>query len=117
MEPIYIILGALIGLGLISWLVGTISSAVYKRNEVKKLEIAQKKLFLEYKQEVNESLNTLLNEKSKGFPWLASAIADYYENYDNIFAKYLETKKRPAVVQAERIKEIAKEKKLFKGHE
>ncbi|MGD0583759.1 MAG: restriction endonuclease [Bacteroidales bacterium] len=74
----------------------------------------EKVLFAQYKQEVKESLDTLQKEKTQGFPWLATAIADYYENYDKIFAKYLESKKRPAFVQAEKIKEIAKEKKLFK---
>ena len=82
--------------------------------EQQKIQFEQRELFIKYKQEVKESLDTLLKEKSQGFPWLANAIADYYENYDKIFAKYLETKTRPAIVQAERIKEIAKEKKLFK---
>jgi hypothetical protein len=79
-----------------------------------KLQFDEKELFIKYKTEVKESLDILLKEKTQGFPWLATAIADYYENYDKIFADYLRTKKRPAIVQAERIKEIAKEKKLFK---
>ena len=88
---------------------------IKKRNlEREKIQFEQKELFIKYKQEVKESLDTLLKEKSQGFPWLANAIADYYENFDKIFAIYLETKPRPAFVQAERIKEIAKEKKLFK---
>ena len=82
--------------------------------EQQKLQFEERELFKEYKNEVKESLDILLKEKSKGFPWLATAIADYYENFDLIFAKYLRTKKRPAFVQAERIKEIAKEKRLFK---
>jgi len=49
-----------------------------------------------------------------GFRWLAPAIADYYENYDKIFANYLTSKQRPAFVQAEQIKRVAEEKKLFK---
>jgi hypothetical protein len=88
---------------------------IKKRNlERKKIQFEQKELFIKYKQEVKESLDTLLKEKSQGFPCLANAIADYYENFDKIFAIYLETKPRPAFVQAEKIKEIAKEKKLFK---
>ncbi len=82
--------------------------------EQQKIEFEQRELFIKYKQEVKVSLDTLLREKAQGFPWLATAIAEYYENYDKIFASYLETKKRPAFIQAERIKEIAKEKKLFK---
>lgn len=79
-----------------------------------KVALEEKRIFIEYKKEVKASLETLQTEKAKGFPWLSTAISDYYENYDLIFAKYLETKSRPALVQAERIKEIAKEKKLFK---
>ena len=80
----------------------------------KKIESEQKELFLEYQQEVKESYEKILEEKTQGFPWLANAIADYYENSDKIFAKYLETKPYPAFVQAEKIKQIGKEKKLFK---
>ena len=79
-----------------------------------KNQFEQKEIFIKYKQEVKESLDKLLIEKSEGFPWLASAIADYYENFDKIFAEYLETKPRPAFIQAERIRNIAKEKKIFK---
>ena len=80
----------------------------------KKLEFEQRELFKKYKQEVKTSLDIMLIEKAQGFPWLANAIADYYENFDKIFAEYLETKQRPAYIQAARIKEIAKEKKYFK---
>jgi hypothetical protein len=79
-----------------------------------KLQSDQKEIFLKFKEEVSRSLETLSKEKSQGFPWLATAIADYYENFDKIFATYLETKPRPAFAQAARIREIAEEKKLFK---
>jgi hypothetical protein len=82
--------------------------------ETKRVEFEQRELFIKYKEDVKESLNTIVREESIGFPWLATAIADYYENYDKIFATYLEQKKRPAFVQAERIKEIGREKKIFK---
>ena len=87
-----------------------------KKIELEKIElgIKEKELFKKYKEDVKKSLDILLKEKSQGFPWIATAIADYYENYDKIFANYLVNKKRPAIVQAEKIKEIAKEKKLFK---
>jgi hypothetical protein len=80
----------------------------------KELEFDQKELFFKYKEEIKQSLDTLLKEKTMAFPWLANAIAEYYENFDKIFAKYLETKPRPAIVQAERIKQAAQEKKVFK---
>jgi len=82
--------------------------------ESKQIEFEQRELFKKYKEEVRVSLDALIKEKAQGFPWLSTAIADYYENYDKIFADYLTTKKHPAYVQAEKIKEIAKEKKLFK---
>lgn len=87
-----------------------------KKIELEKIELdlQEKELFKKYKEDVKKSLDILLKEKSQGFPWIATAIADYYENYDKIFANYLVNKKRPAFVQAEKIKEIAKEKKLFK---
>ena len=115
-----------LGIIFISWLflnaTLTIIHKIKKQNSdrenkvlnLQKIALEEKKLFIEYKQEVKASLETLLTEKANGFPWLSTAIADYYENYDLIFAKYLETKSRPALVQAERIKTIAKEKKLFK---
>lgn len=79
-----------------------------------KLEDDKRELFIKYKEEVKKSLDIILSEKTQGFPWLATAIAEYYANYDNIFATYLTTKPRPAFIQADRIREIAKEKKLFK---
>ncbi len=89
--------------------------------EIEKTILAQKQLDLDakalldnYKTVVKESLDTLLKEKSMGFPWLVTAISDYWENYDKIFASYLEHKKRPAIVEAGRIKKIAEEKRLFK---
>ncbi len=63
---------------------------------------------------IEEDIQKIISEKEIGFPWLAKAISDYYENLDNIYASYLERKNRPALKQAERIKEITKEKALFK---
>lgn len=100
------------------YLIKRIRSLPYEREwEARKLaaiQFEEKKLFYEYKEEVKVSIDKLLEEKSKGFPWLATAIADYWENYDLIFAEYLRTKKPPAFQQANRLKEIAKEKRQFK---
>jgi hypothetical protein len=110
----------------VTWVLFMGTLNLLKENKTKKAEILAKKaeilaqgelqseLFIKYKKEVEDSLETILSEKTQGFPWLATAIADYYENYDKIFADYLIIKPRPAFVQAERIREIAKEKKLFK---
>jgi hypothetical protein len=116
----------LIALGFVVWLL--VNASLQLANNLKKkslekaqavlarkeLEFAQKELFFKYKQEVKQSLDTLLKEKAMGFPWLANAIGDYYENFDKIFAAYLETKPRPAFIQAERVKKAAEEKKIFK---
>jgi hypothetical protein len=82
--------------------------------EKQRIKFEERELFKKYKDEVHELYNTLLKEKTIGFPWLSTALADIYENYDLLFANYLETKPRPAFAQARNVKEIAKEKKLFK---
>ncbi len=46
--------------------------------EQQKTQLEERELFIKYKQEVKESLDTLLKEKTQGFPWLATAISDYY---------------------------------------
>jgi hypothetical protein len=54
-----------------------------------------------------EALETIAREKSQGFPWLAEAYADYFYLLNLKEAKYMETKPHPAVVSAERVREIA----------
>lgn len=78
------------------------------------LDIAKHYRFKELPSQIEKDIQKIISEKEIGFPWLANAIADYYENLDNIYSSYLERKKRPAIIQAERIKEISKEKTLFK---
>jgi hypothetical protein len=46
----------------------------------RQVEFEQRELFIKYKAEVEKSLQSLLKEKAVGFPWLSTAIADYYEN-------------------------------------
>lgn len=119
---IWIIIGLIYG----TWLLGngtlTLLDKIKKKqldkinaiHQQKEFEVSENNRFEKYKEEVKLSLDTLMQEKSQGFPWIATAIADYYENYDKIFSKYLATKKRPALIQSQKIKEIASEKKLFK---
>lgn len=57
------------------------------------------------------TLNKLIEEKSKGFPWLAKAISEFYSYPDIEIGKYLEQKKHPAYKSAEAVKEVSKEKK------
>lgn len=58
-----------------------------------------------------EDIDTIIKQKSMGFPWLAQAFADYYELLDEQKAKYLTTKSHPAYSSAEVVREIKKEKK------
>jgi len=63
---------------------------------------------------VQTEIKIIIDEKSKGFPWLADRIAEYFEMRDNTIAEYLEKKFRPAQSTAERVKELAKEKRILK---
>lgn len=54
-----------------------------------------------------EDIKTLIEEKTKGFPWLAKAYADYLHLQDLKEADYLEQKSHPAPTAAERLREIA----------
>lgn len=59
-------------------------------------------------------LNKLIEEKSKGFPWLASAIAEFYSYPDTEIENYLNQKKHPAYKSAEAVREVSKEKKMLR---
>lgn len=63
--------------------------------------------------EFEHNLNNIVEEKTKGFPWLADAIAQYYEFRDLKISEFLKNKLRPAISSAERVKEIAKEKRIL----
>ena len=62
------------------------------------------------RQREQELLNITLiaQEKSIGFPWLATAYAEYFELQDLQSARALETKKSPAPRAAEQVREIAR---------
>lgn len=63
---------------------------------------------------IQSDINTIIKEKSKGFPWLADKIGEYFELRDFSIAEYLERKIRPAQSASELVKEIAKEKRILK---
>ncbi len=70
------------------------------------------------KQRLEEERNAALAvvaEKSKGFPWIADAWADYLHLKDLKKAEELETKGRPAISAARQIREIALEKRILAG--
>jgi hypothetical protein len=72
------------------------------------------KISLSELKKVQSDINTVIAEKSKGFPWLADRIAEYFELRDFTIAEYLEKKFRPAQATADRVKELAKEKRIVK---
>jgi len=62
---------------------------------------------------VAKDLDKIMKEKTLWFPWLADAIAQYYEMIDFKIAEFLEKKLKPAFSSADRVREIAKEKRLL----
>lgn len=61
--------------------------------------------------EGKEVVIRLAQEKSHGFPWLASAYDDYFYLKDLALANYLERKTQPALKAAEQLRQIAKERR------
>lgn len=74
----------------------------------------ENKALLDVISEREKSLQRIIDEKSKGFPWLAEAIGEFYKYQDFEIAKYLEVKKHPAYKKAEAVREIAIENKLLR---
>jgi|SRR5665213_76538 len=62
--------------------------------------------------ELERALNQLVSEKTKGFPWLAEAYAEYNALQTERFAEYLQSKKHPAIRSADEVRRIAKEKRI-----
>ncbi len=61
-----------------------------------------------------KALQNIIFEKSKAFPWLADAIAEFYKYQDFEIANYLETKKHPAHKKADSIRQVALENKFLR---
>lgn len=57
-------------------------------------------------------ISAMAKEKAVGFPWLASAYADYFHLEDMKEASLLKTKKRPAPKAAAKVKEIAAKRRV-----
>lgn len=93
------------------------------RANVQKLEELEKKV-ISFNQENKELLRILesrdiaiqkiISEKSLGFPWLAEAIAEFYEYQDLEIARYLEIKSHPAYTSAQAVREVARKNKVLK---
>ncbi|KPQ43989.1 MAG: Restriction endonuclease [Candidatus Methanoperedens nitroreducens] len=63
--------------------------------------------------EIKHDFDRIIDEKTIGFPWLADAIAQYYEMRDLKMADYLELKSHPATSSAIRVRKIAHEKRII----
>lgn len=121
----------IIGIIVLIWAIGKISAylqqrqivkAVTARDERKTLDDAKKELdeakrkFEELKkerEEEREAIEIIAAEKSKGFPWLARAYADYFHLQGLQEADHLEHKPHPAQVSADRVREIAGERRTI----
>ena len=57
------------------------------------------------------AINTLVKEKSQGFPWLVKVYDDYFSLQDSNLANKLITKPHPALRAAETVRQIAKERR------
>ncbi len=68
---------------------------------------------LEEIKSVESAIDKIIKEKTQGFPWLADAISQYFEFRDLKIAEFLQNKLRPAISSAERVKELAREKREF----
>jgi len=62
---------------------------------------------------VHHDIARIIEEKTTGFPWLADAISQYFEMRDLKIAEFLDRKLRPAMSSAERVREIAGEKRVL----
>ena len=56
-------------------------------------------------------LTQIAVEKSQGFPWLVKAYHDYFKLKDQRLASFLETKTHPALIAAEELRQISKERR------
>jgi hypothetical protein len=93
-----------------------------KEAELKKEFTAKYVRLAEYKERLDKKkqriqkqrvdIQTIANEKTVGFPWLAEAYADYFYLQDLEIAEHLENKSHPAVKSAERIREVATKRRI-----
>lgn len=77
-----------------------------KKNELIKLENSLNN----YKKEVLLEIDKIIKEKTKGFPWLADSITQYFELQDLVAADFYDHKKWAAKKAAKAIREISKQK-------
>lgn len=89
-----------------------------RKTEKQKKEIQDKfnKEMAEWKEKIESDKNNLeilAKEKSKGFPWLSDAYAEYFYLQALREADYLDNKKHPAPVSADKVREIARKRRII----
>jgi len=89
-----------------------------RKIEKQKKEIRDKfnKEMAEWKEKVESDKNNLeilAKEKSKGFPWLSDAYAEYFYLQLLKEADYLDNKKHPTPVSADKVREIARKRRII----
>jgi len=127
MEIYLIIAGIIVIIGFISWIAELyrksrdydklkpqIDRLEENKRELKKREnvlLWRKKEWEEKVIKDKSVIKLLAEEKSSGFPWLAEAYSDYFHLSNLREADHLEYKSHPAPKSAERVREIAKERR------
>lgn len=84
---------------------------VYKVKTKSILDNEKRKNELDLK-EMKIALEKLSEQKTRGFPWLANAYAEYFHLLELKEAENLRRKKRPAIKTAEKLAKISKEKRI-----
>ncbi|HQE95306.1 MAG TPA: restriction endonuclease [Candidatus Marinimicrobia bacterium] len=113
-----------IGIIVIVWSIGKIFKYLYQKraakidsikNKLKEIEEREEKLeeFKSQNEQDKEAIRIIAEEKSKGFSWLAKAYADYFYLQNLKVADYLEHKSHPAQVSAEKVREIARQRRII----
>ena len=74
-------------------------------------EIARKE---QYVKNYDNALKKIFQEKSKVFPWVSEAIAEFYKHIDFELADYLENKSHPAQKSAEAVRTVGAQSSLLR---
>lgn len=80
----------------------------WEQEKIKDIENIKK-----YKEETNEDIKSLSEQKSSGFPWLAEAYAEYFYLQNLQVSNDLKYKSHPAQKSADRVREIAIERRTI----
>jgi hypothetical protein len=96
----------------------TIREEIEQREEKLKTDFNKQKEELENRKHIlqqNENaFDKIIDEKTKGFPWIIAACNDYLQFMDEQRAEHLQTKSHPAIKSAEELRQIAKERREAK---